>query len=271
MKSVRTRLLATAAILALGGPAYAADMAVKAPPVPPVAPVTTWTGFYVGVSVGGAGWDPQCSASNNNSIAAVRNNGITACSVAGSNSLNNFVDLSHNGSAVGGPKIGYDWQWGNVVLGIVGDWSLIDLNTSLTVPPGPTIEPTSARANLQVNWLASARGRLGWAVNDWLLYATGGVAWARIGMNAGLQGSCCGDWQASGNTTKTGAVAGGGIEYRFSQHVSLVAEGLWYGGFGAASLSGTCACIIPTQTATYTTNFKIQDIFVGTVGLNLRF
>jgi outer membrane immunogenic protein len=45
-------LLATAAlVLASVTPGSAADLPVKAPPMP--APVFTWTGFYVG---GNAGW-----------------------------------------------------------------------------------------------------------------------------------------------------------------------------------------------------------------------
>jgi outer membrane immunogenic protein len=43
-----------AAIAALVGmPAFAADMAVKAPPSPPPAPVYQWAGFYIGGNVGG--------------------------------------------------------------------------------------------------------------------------------------------------------------------------------------------------------------------------
>ena len=46
-------LLAAAALIALvaGDPATAADMRVRAAPPPPVAPVSSWTGLYVG-----AGW-----------------------------------------------------------------------------------------------------------------------------------------------------------------------------------------------------------------------
>src|SRR6201997_5040922 len=43
---------AVAAIALIATPAFAADMAVKAPPAPPPAPVYNWTGFYVGGNVG---------------------------------------------------------------------------------------------------------------------------------------------------------------------------------------------------------------------------
>ena len=54
-------LLATVALVALVGiaaPASAADMAVKAAPVPYVAPMYNWSGFYIGGN-GGWGSEPQ--------------------------------------------------------------------------------------------------------------------------------------------------------------------------------------------------------------------
>src|ERR1700730_9453736 len=48
-------LLGTVGLVALGmsAPASAADMAVKAPPPPVVAPIYNWGGFYIG---GNGGW-----------------------------------------------------------------------------------------------------------------------------------------------------------------------------------------------------------------------
>jgi outer membrane immunogenic protein len=48
-------LTAIAALGLIGTPAFAADMAVKAPPpVVAPAPVFSWTGFYIGGNAGGA-------------------------------------------------------------------------------------------------------------------------------------------------------------------------------------------------------------------------
>jgi outer membrane immunogenic protein len=50
---IRT-LIASVAFIALGtAVAGAADLAIKAPPPPPV-PVLNWTGFYIGANIGGA-------------------------------------------------------------------------------------------------------------------------------------------------------------------------------------------------------------------------
>ena len=47
-------LLGTVGLVALGmaAPAVAADMAVKAAPVPYVAPMYNWSGFYIGINGG---------------------------------------------------------------------------------------------------------------------------------------------------------------------------------------------------------------------------
>ena len=54
-------LLGTVGLIALGmaAPASAADMAVKAPPPPYVAPIYDWTGFYIGAN-GGWGESHNC-------------------------------------------------------------------------------------------------------------------------------------------------------------------------------------------------------------------
>jgi outer membrane immunogenic protein len=58
----RALVIGAALIGMIAGPAFAADMPVKALPPPPVVP--TWTGFYLGAEVGDewshADWNPTC-------------------------------------------------------------------------------------------------------------------------------------------------------------------------------------------------------------------
>jgi outer membrane immunogenic protein len=268
MKTVRTQLLATAAMVSLGSAAYAADIPLKAPPpAAPVAPVSTWTGFYVGGQIGGATFDPRCSQSNNNFLFS--QNGNIACSSTPVNPPS-FVGMPRTSNAAGGFKAGYDWQYNTVVLGVVGDLNWTSLRSSVT---GPNIleAPPGSAATAGLDWLASIRGRLGWSFGDLLVYGTGGVAWARVTGSNGISGTCCGDWNASSVSTRTGGVAGGGVEYRYSQHVSFTGEVLWYGGFGTQTFSGICSCTFPTETNTYTTNIQIRDVLLATVGMNFRF
>jgi outer membrane immunogenic protein len=266
MKNVRSRLLATVAVVGLAAPAYAADMAVKAP-VAPVPPVTSWTGFYVGLQIGGATFDPKCSQSNNNLLFSQDGN-IACSSVPVSASA--LVGMPRENSAAGGFKGGYDWQYNAVVLGVVGDLNWTSLRSSLNAPIVGESLPGSI-ATTRIDWLSSIRGRLGWAFHDLLVYGTGGVAWAHVTGSNGMGGTCCGNWAASSTWNLPGVVAGGGVEYRLSQHVSLTGEVLWYGNFATKTMSGTCSCTFPTETSTYTTSFQVKDVLLATGGLNFRF
>jgi outer membrane immunogenic protein len=281
MHNFRTQLLATTAVLALSGAAYAADMPVKAPPpAPVVAPVVNWTGFYVGAQIGGASFDPSCSENIHDF------NGQPCANAFGTDKVDSPGTTSSSlstASVIGGGKIGYDWQglfgWDRVVVGVVGefDWTGLRGNQQTTgffdgVPDG------LGTATERIDWLASARGRVGWAFDNVLFYATGGVAWTRIKESASFTcpfptcatGGEPFGFSSSASTSKTGAVAGGGFEYRVTPHVSVVGEFLWY-GFGSSSLNSQLCDVSGCAPGTYTTAFKDQDIVSGTLGVNWRF
>ncbi len=133
-------LLSTAAIaisVAISGPVSAADMALKAPPVPYVTPFS-WAGFYVGGNIGYGQSRFDFSSCP------------TIC--------------QHKGSGpVGGLQGGYNWQAGRIVWGVEGDVSAANFETG---------DGDYVRAN--VDLLASIRGRLGIAFDRVLVYATGG-------------------------------------------------------------------------------------------------
>jgi outer membrane immunogenic protein len=169
----------TGLMLLAGSSAYAADMPVKAPPAPYIpAPVWNWTGFYIGVNIGGT-W-------------------------ADTNSENFTGDMS---GVVGGGQIGYNWQINNVLLGVEGDFNGTSLRNSNDVFI-PGVGAFSAEAKLP--WFATARGRLGWVNGPWLVYATGGAAWVNFEANITGPGGSVSD-----NATKSGWTAGGGVEWLF--------------------------------------------------------
>jgi outer membrane immunogenic protein len=252
MHKFQVQLLATTAILALSGAAYAADMAVKAPPpMAPAPPVTNWTGPYVGVQLGGAAFDPSCHTTEG------------AHSALPCASSTDPTSSFSSTSFAGGGKIGYDYQWGKVVLGVVGDFDWTNLNgTQLTTFTG---SPVVGTANEKIDWLASARGRLGWAFDNVLFYATGGVAWTQAKFNLSVTGNPnANNWTAQASSNLTGVVAGGGFEYRLTQNVSVVGEVLWY-DFGGTTIT------VPGATTPIVTQFNAQDVLVGTLGANWRF
>src|SRR5271166_3433873 len=100
-------LLASAAVAALAAPAFAADLPVAYPTkAPAYVAAYNWTGFYVGVNLGGA-W-----ARNTNTDTFFNAAGVPV----GINSSS-----STNSGVIGGGQIGYNWQTGNLVFGLEAD------------------------------------------------------------------------------------------------------------------------------------------------------
>src|SRR5271166_2839736 len=144
MKSFRIQLLASAAVVALSGTAYAADMGppLKAPPPAPI-PYSNWQGFYVGGNVGVARMNSSCTQTTGELFAS-------GCS-AGFNGTTS-TSLSATGVAAGA-QVGYDWQDRYFVYGVAADWSWTNLKHTINRSFG------LYGAQAKVDWLASFRGR----------------------------------------------------------------------------------------------------------------
>jgi outer membrane immunogenic protein len=194
---------ASAIILALAGPGVAADLPVKAPPAfaPPV--LYNWSGFYFG---GHAGWGRS------------RFNGTWF----GDTDTTVFPSERLKGG-LGGVQVGYNYQVNNTfVLGLEGDVSFLSWGSSTFSSP-----TDSGGDNLsgKLNRLASLRGRLGIAFDRALLYATGGVGYAHGKFHAASEG---GPAISDDGFSKWGGVAGGGLEYAFTNNLIGRVEGLYY-------------------------------------------
>ena len=176
-------------------PVYAAPPPVYAapppPPVYPIYPIFSWSGIYVGVNGGGAfgqsNWtDPVFGNTGN-------------------------FDVS--GRLFGG-TVGANYQTGPWVFGVEGDWDWTSLN-------GTTFNGSCAvvGCTTQSNWLATVRGRAGWAWDRVLFYGTAGAAFANVQAAAGAFPfmSC----------TEPGWTAGVGLEYAFAPNWTAKAEYLF--------------------------------------------
>ena len=180
---MRKFLLAIAAITALlGTSAFAADMAVKAPPPPPTpASAYSWTGFYAGGNAG-YGWKDPTATFTPDTFTVL----LVTC--------HNFFcppPASFNiQGALGGLQIGYNWQINqNWLVGFETDFNWSDVKgtgTSNFVFGDPTTS-SNFQAFENIKWFGTVRARLGYLpTNNLLLYGTGGLAYGRIDENVSL-------------------------------------------------------------------------------------
>jgi outer membrane immunogenic protein len=152
---MKKALLTAVSLVVLGmAPALAADLPArtytKAPAI--VAPISPWSGFYVG-AMGGYGQE---------------------------NTSNGGV----SGGLAGG-TLGYNWQTGPVVFGLEADAAWADLKSTAGIPGLVSV-------TAKVQDLGTVRGRIGYAFDQVLVYGTGGYAWADTKLTAtvlGLTGS----------------------------------------------------------------------------------
>jgi len=244
--------IAAAISIAGTGLTFAADMPLKAVP-PPVVPVMSWTGFYIGLFAGGA-WDDNHSVDTFGRPVAGFGDGIGAGSFAANSALaaSGSTSFGNNGRFIGGGQIGYNWQFGQAVAGFEADIGGLSQHTrtnilNSAVGPftffggGEVINSTAANTRT-LDYLGTVRGRIGFlATPSFLLYATGGGAYGDAKASTSIAqtnndcvlhpGNCITPGAASfGSASKTlfGWTAGVGGEWMFAPNWSAKAEYLYY-------------------------------------------
>lgn len=181
----------------------------------------SWTGFYVGLHVGGAAGNTQFSDPFGTSI---------------------FGDNVVTPAFLFGAQIGYNWQLPNLpwVLGVQADLSWLDsagTNTCLA-PSGFRV---SANCQAQPNAMADVTARVGWtygAAMQSLLYVKGGAAFVHdqvdIQTNAAVNFPGLGSPTSSANFNAGGWIVGAGIEHAITPAWSLIVD---YSYIGLAAKS----------------------------------
>ena len=197
-------LITTAAVALMSTAGFAADLPAFEPAPAMIAPTQTasnWSGFYVGLH-GGYGW-ANLDDSDDDTF--------------------NFDNADLAGAVIGG-QLGMNFQWDMFVLGIEGDasWSGIDLDDDFEFDDEGVLEEDF---ELGYDWLASVRGRLGLGFDRFLVYGTGGVAFANFD-DGGFESD--GLFDDGDSDVQVGWVAGGGAEFLLTDNVSLGAEYLHY-------------------------------------------
>jgi outer membrane immunogenic protein len=233
MKQIRlaaTALLAVIAVISflatLTGSAAGADLGRgpygRAPAYAP-APLYNWSGFYLGLNAGGAwgtsSWDSAAAPTG---------------------------DFDVSGGMIGA-TLGYNWQFGQWVVGVESDidWTNIRGSTTVNCPLGCTTSN---------NWFGTIRGRVGYSWDRFLPYFTAGGAF--------------GDIEAStphgpgSSSTEVGWVIGAGVEFALTREWTAKIEYL-YADLGSFDCGTRCGSAPPDNI-----NFN-TSILRG--GVNFRF
>jgi outer membrane immunogenic protein len=186
--------------------------------VPPV-PIFTWSGFYLGVNAGGA-----FRANNNTGF----NNAVFfggAAPLVGLGAANN----NGNGARfIGGGQAGFNWQINQFVLGVEGDGQALvgGNNTNNFGGFG-----NNGNNGNNIGFLGAVRGRAGIAVDRFLIYGTGGVAFGSTNRGNSVLGTVGGVptffTSSTTNNMRVGYAAGAGVEYAFTPNWSVKAEYLF--------------------------------------------
>ena len=328
---MRIVLLSSAALAALAGHALAADLPARAAAPAPYyapAPVFSWTGFYIGVNAGGAFNSSSSGAAFSGVVAgapvatagfAVAPTatdpgagvlGAGAFPIVGAPNANN----RSNSGFTGGGQIGYNLQFGQFVLGLEADIQGISRssrNNSGFSTAGDVVAPVAATASYHVygagdsntrsNYFDTVRGRIGYAFDRVLVFATGGLAYTGDSKSntAGAGGYF--DYYAPGavnpdvftngtngfnnnNNQNIGYAVGGGFEYAFTNNLTAKLEYLYANlgghnnnvfnpnGVYANAATGATLTVTGATPGVYTgSGDRNRGLNVVRVGLNYKF
>jgi outer membrane immunogenic protein len=262
---------AVAALVAVFGvaSASAADLTPRSYTTTPLAePCRDWSGLYAGV-IAGYGWGSA-----------------PAAEAPASGPLGGFIAqffgrllptaLSPRMSnGVGGGEIGFNWQSDRIVAGFETDISYVGMRgqDSLFIPISPGAGGLITTQSNKLDWLGTARARLGWlATPDTLLFGTGGLAYGAAHASTTifdtLPGACpaLNAFCSTGSSSQTliGWTLGAGVESRMTLNWSIKVEYLYFDlGHMTDSALTTLPQLAGMGTATSTSNFRGSIVRAG--------
>jgi outer membrane immunogenic protein len=248
-------LISTATVALMSTGALAADLPIYEPPPVVEAPPTVydWSGFYIGLHVGGAflTGDEDTSLSYNGAVFAP---GLDLCPVAGCPT--SFGDDGDDGFLAGGAHAGWQGQWGVWVAGLEVDITYLDLDDdgsaietasfAFAAPATDVFQSTGFNDDDEENNLfGTVRGRLGVAFDRVLVYGTGGLALTSSENTEAFVGFGRGSATATAQGTPfavaysepdsddeddiaLGFAAGGGFEVALTDNFIVGAEALYF-------------------------------------------
>ncbi len=200
--------LALFAGLLAAGTAVAADKASPRllPPAPALPALYSWTGVYLGAQAGYS-WGQE----------------RTVFSDTLARAFNGAAFRQSSDTALGGAQAGFNYQTGSLVFGVEGDLEALDAKETLVAP--------GIAARIRRDWQASVRGRAGFALDRFMIYATGGAAFTDV--EFAVLDPATGLAERA-TQSKTGWTAGAGVNFAYTDNLILGAE-YRYTDFGTVS------------------------------------
>jgi outer membrane immunogenic protein len=184
-------------VLGLLSPALGADLPTYSKAPAYAAPVYDWNGFYFG-GFGGGGYG------NHNVNNSLGNTGFAPFTA-------NYTSIG----GVAGGEAGYNWQSGSYMVGIEGDlyWSGIKGNDANQIAAGAF--PIAAVDADSLRWGGTVRARVGYTIDRWMFFFTGGYAFGDILHTNTAAGFPIDRFTVHAN----GLTGGGGIAYAITNNV----------------------------------------------------
>jgi outer membrane immunogenic protein len=180
-------LLASAAVAAMTSSSFAADLSA------PIEEVDIWSGFFIGIAGGYTFKD----------VDATIDDGIVITE----------SDFESDDFIIGA-YYGRNWQSGNFVFGIDSSFNYIGLEEDDIFDDAVT---GAGEVDIEANFLGLSRLKVGYAVENTLFYAAGGLATTIIDADNISDDSDDDDWAF-------GWTVGAGVEHKFSDNWSARIE-----------------------------------------------
>lgn len=189
----------------LAGTALAADLPMSAAPPPPAfVPVFTWTGFYAGVQAGYS-WEKD----------------RTKEYYTYDRSFTGVEFTYHPDTGFAGGHVGVNYQIGSYVFGVEGDVEALRARGGFNDAGGRTPQDPGGVGRVTRDWQGSVRGRIGYAMDRLMIFATGGASFTEFDYNFYNPVLRAGEGTTK---TRTGWTVGAGVNYAMTDNIVLGLE-----------------------------------------------
>jgi outer membrane immunogenic protein len=264
---MKSFLIATALALTLATSANAADLAARPyTKAPVVDPAYNWSGWYIGGNVGYS-WG---HSSTGTFLDPTSDWGFESVAFRNEFASQSSARYSPQG-VVGGLQTGYNWQSGAWVFGLEADINGSDINKNVTYSTLNSGIIRTFTEGTKVDWFATFRPRVGYAVDRTLWYVTGGLAVGDVEGSWTVNSDNGYAKTGSTRSTKAGYTVGAGVEHAWMSNWTVKLEYL-YTDLGSVSYNSV---YVPGSTfAPPAFNYResiSQDIAFHTVRVGLNY